>query len=307
MIGKMKRAFLVPSAIVIYGALALSWSCGGDDEPDEGGTTGGGAQGGAAGGGDGGDCDPTPKPYVTKTVDATNTDMIVPNVKVEVVDDETGQPLSPPVTATSNGAGAVTLMVNPCKKFGIKAYAVPGSHTDTYSYHARQEVSGQADALVRMGSENASSLVPISASYPVLDDRAPAAGAVYWRKKGEQYYDVVGCAQIEYEGGEIPTDWELRYFKEALPSSKADWPLMKGTRDRDGRFFVGNAPPGKHTFIAKVGGNKIGEADIMIFPRTTGSTSVAGHPAVLFLAGIYIDAEANETNPTPANCAAMQQ
>ena len=294
MIGKMKRALLIPSAVVLFGALAFA--CG--DEEDGEGDTGGNA-GGTTGGGE---CDPTVlKPYKTKTVDATDTEMSVANVKVEVIDDETGLSLNPPSTFMSNAAGDVTLMVNPCKPFGIKAHAASG-HTDTYSYHARQERSGTAEALVRMGGDNASVLVPMLAIYDVKDDRAPAAGAVYWKTPKMEYYDVVGCAQIEYENGAIPADWELRFFADRLPSSLADWPLEKGTRKGDGRFFVGNAAPGKHTFTAKVNGNVIGTADIVIFPRTTGSTMVSGHPANLFLAGIYIDAPEGATNPTPANC-----
>jgi len=304
MIGKMKRALLVPSAIVIYGALALSWSCGGEDEPDgEPGTPG------MAGGGDAGPCEPGTIMYKAKVVDATTPSTPVPNATVEVLDDETGLPLSPPNTGVSEANGNITLTVDRCKPFAVKARGT-ATYTDTYSYHVRIEASGRDDALFRMGGNTTAVLVPNSAGYPVLPDRSAAAGAVYWKTPAEPLYGVVGCAHIELATGKIPSegaeDWALRYFAENVPSSLAEWPVERGTRKNDGRFFVGNAPPGKHTFVAKVNGTEIGRTDIVIFPRSEASTRVGvppnDAPANLFLAGIYIDAPMGATNPTPADC-----
>jgi hypothetical protein len=306
MIREMKRALVVPSAIVIYGALAFAWSCGGDDEePGEGGAQGGasGMQGGM-GGADGGMCEPGTTMFVGKVVDATTPSTPIPNVTVIVLDDETGLPVTPANMETSGSDGKVTLTVDRCKPFAVKAVGTP-SYTDTYSYHVRLEASGRDDALFRMGGNTTSVLVPASAMYPVMQDRAPAAGAVYWKTAAEPLYDVVGCAHISLANGPIPEDWALRYFAQNVPSSLTEWPLEKGTRKTDGRFFVGNATPGKHTFVAKVNGMEIGRTDIVIFPRSEGSTKVppdTGMPANLFLAGIYIDAPNGATNPTPADC-----
>jgi hypothetical protein len=306
MIGKMKRAFLVPSAVVLYGALALSWSsCGDEEEPDEGGTTGGsatgGTTGGTAGGGDSGVTCTGTIDYKAKVVDATTPSTTIPGVTVEVLDDETGQPVTPANTAVSTSSGDITLTVDKCKPFAVKARG-NADYTDTYSYHVRIDASGRADALFRMGGNNTSAIVPASAGYPVKVDRAPAAGAVYWKTPSDMLYDVVGCAHVELATGPVPMDWELRYFAATIPSSLADWPLEKGTRKGDGRFFVGNAAPGMHTFVAKVNGAEIGRTDIVIFPRSQASTMVSGMPANLFLAGIYIDAPAGAKNPTPADC-----
>ena len=297
---KMKRA-LVPSAIVVFGALALACGGGGDDEkPGTTGTTGGGDAGTP-----GGACDSTKKPYVTKTVDATDTAMNLTGVTVEVVDDETGLPVAGS-TAVSGSDSKVTLMVDPCKKFGIKAHGME-THTDTYSYHVKPENSGKPDQLVRMGSNNTSLLVPMAAIYDVKDDKAPGAGAVYWKTPSMEFYDVVGCAHVEELGGGSLEGQDLRYFADRLPSSLTSWPLSKGTRIGDGKFFIGNMTPGKHTIVAKVDGTEIGRTDLMVFPRSQGSTMVGGHPANLFLAGVYIDAEAGAKNPTPANCADTQK
>jgi hypothetical protein len=286
MIRMMKRA-PVPSLLLIAGALALG--CGGDDGGDDSGGDGGG--------------DECPTMWSGKVVDATTPSTAVGGIKVEVIDDVTGLPLSPPVVVTAGADGSVSVPVpagTGCPKFGIKAHA-NDSYTDTYSYHVRPNSSGQPDALVRMGGNNTSALVPMAAQYDVKDNAAPAAGAVYWKLPNDPVYDVVGCAQIEDMGGDIVAQ-DLRYFKDAIPSSTTDWPLAKGTRKGDGRFFVGNMTPGKHTLVGKVNGTEIGRTDIVIFPRTEAATMVSGHPANLFLAGIYIDAKDGETNPTPADC-----
>lgn len=314
MIRKMKRAFVVPSAIVVFGALAFA--CG-DEKDDAGGDTGGGnasGTGGGTGGDTGGPCSGTIN-YKAKVVDATTPTTGIAGVTVEVLDDETGQPVSPAITGTSGAGGMiggeVTLTVDKCKPFAVKARG-NADYTDTYSYHVRIDASGKPDALFRMGSNNTSALVPTLAGYPVLQDRAPAAGAVYWKKPSESTYGVVGCAHIKLADGagtkDIPEDWALRYFKETVPSGLEQWKLEWGTRDKDGRFFVGNATPGNHTFVALVDGKEIGRTDMVIFPRSTGSTQVMGMPANLYLAGIYIDATDNSaTNPTPAGCADTQK
>ena len=120
----------------------------------------------------------------------------------------------------------------------------------------------------------------------------------------------MGCAFIKLADGtglkDVPEDWALRYFAGNTPSSVTEWPLEKGTRKGDGRFFVGNATPGTTTFVALVDGKEIGRTEMVIFPRSVASTSVGPEgnktPANLFLAGIYIDAPAGAKNPTPANC-----
>jgi hypothetical protein len=310
MIREMKRALVVPSAIVIYGALAFAWSCGGDEEdPDDmGGTQGGSASGnggnGGAMGGDAAACTPGTTMFVAKVVDATTPSTVISGATVIVLDDDTGEPLVPENKGVSGADGKITLTVDKCKPFAVKAVGTP-THTDTYSYHVRLEASGRDDALFRMGSNTTSVLVPASAMYPVEQGRAPAAGAVYWKTDADLLYDVVGCAHVELSTGAIPADWALRYFAGNVPSSITEWPLEKGTRKTDGRFFVGNATPGKHTFVAKVNGTEIGRTDIVIFPRSQGSTKVppdTGMPANLFLAGIYIDAPNGAKNPTPADC-----
>jgi hypothetical protein len=305
MIRKMKRALVVPSAIVVFGALALA--CGGDDEGDGGGEAGGTTGGTGGTGGMGGECTPGIISYKAKVVDATTPATTIAGVTVEVLDDVTGLPVSPPNTAVSEANGDITLMVDKCKTFAVKARG-NASYTDTYSYHVRIEASGQPDALFRMGGNATSVAVPGLAMYPVLQNRAPAAGAVYWKTEAEPLYGVVGCAEIKLADGtgtkKIPDDWDLRFFAANVPSSLAEWPLDKGTRVDDGRFFVGNAEPGKHTFVALVNGTEIGRTDIVIFPRSEASTSVGNPPAPanLFLAGIYIDAPNGTKNPTPDNC-----
>jgi hypothetical protein len=314
MIGKMKRAFLVPSAVVLYGALALSWSCGDEEEPGEGGTTGGsasGTAGGMTGGGDdaGVSCTPGTIDYKAKVVDATTPMTTITGVTVVVLDDKTGQPVVPEIKGVSTAGGNITLTVDKCKPFAVLAKG-NDNYTDTYSYHVRIDASGRDDALFRMGGNTTSVAVPALAVYPVLQDRAPAAGAVYWKTPSDPLYDVVGCAHIKLADGsglkDIPMDWALRYFAGNTPSSLAEWPLEKGTRKGDGRFFVGNAETGTQTFVALVDGVEIGRTEMVIFPRSQGSTSVgmegAKTPANLFLAGIYIDAPAGAKNPTPANC-----
>jgi hypothetical protein len=285
---KMKRALVVPSAMLVFGALALA--CG-EDEPD-----------GNGGGAEGGTCTPGQTVmYKSTVVDATTPTMKLGGVTVEVLDNTTGLPLNPPVTATSGADGSITLPVTSCVDFGVKARASE-THTDTYSYHVTPENSGKPDQLVRMSGTATASLVPTVAVYDVDPAASAAAGAVYWKRPSDALYDVVGCAQIETDTGDVPESWDLRFFAAAIPSSLEEWPLMKGTRKGDGRFFLGNIPAGKHTLIAKVNGNVIGDTEVIVFPRSDASTEVNGVGANLFLAGIYIDAPADATNPTPADC-----
>jgi hypothetical protein len=294
MIRKMKRALVVPSAVMIFGALALA--CGDEKEDPDG--MPGGMEGGCEMG--------KTVQYQSTVVDATTPTTKIAGIKVEVLDDATGQPLNPPVSAMSGADGSITLPVASCVKFGVKAWAKAGSYTDTYSYHITPENSGKPDQLVRMSGEPTASVVPTVAGYTVKADRSAAAGAVYWKLPSDPVYGVVGCAQIETASGDVPDDWDLRFFKDAIPSSLTEWPLVRGTRAEDGRFFMGNIPPGKQTLVAKVNGEEIGRTDLFIFARTEASTMVGGTGANLFLAGIYIDAPAGSTNPTPAGCKEQQ-
>lgn len=300
---KMKRA-LVPSAIIVFGALALA--CGGDgDSGDKPSTPG--AMGGGDGGMPGAPACETGKTiqYRSTVVDATTISTTLAGIKVEVIDDLTGLAVSPPITAMSANDGKIVLPVPSCVKFGIKAWG-GAAHTDTYSYHVTPENTGKSDQYVRMGGDATGVSVPALANYKPDQSAAAAAGAVYWKTPSDDGYDVVGCVDVEDEGKDIAAQ-DLRYFAESLPSSLEQWPLSKGTRKGDGRFFIGNmtaSPTGtKHTLVAKLRGTEIGRADIIAFPRSASSTKLPnGEGANLYLAGIYIDAPAGAKNPTPADC-----
>jgi len=292
---KMKRA-LFPSVLFTVGALALACGGGGGDKETGGGTMGG-TMGGTAGGGDGGGGNVN---WVGQTVDATDPTTIIAGIKVSVLDNVTVAAVSPAIEATSGSDGKFTISVPSDKNFGIKAFAAQ-QHTDTYSFNVKPGEKNADLRLVRMGSESAATLVPASAGYTNDANKAPIAGAVYWKTPSQAEYGVVGCAKIEGEGEDLEME-DLRYFKGALPSSVADRPLANGTNPMNGKFFIGNVNPGPHTIIAKVNGTEIGRTTLPVFARKDASSQVSGVGANLFLSGIYIDAPAGATNPTPAGC-----
>lgn len=250
---------------------------------------------------DTGICLPGTVDFLAMVVDATNPAQTVPGITVEVLEGDNGLPLRPPVTGVSRTDGRVTLTVDRCRPFAVKARG-NDNYIDTFTSQLQPAASGQPDALIRMASNNWTTVIPAVAQYPVMPDRAPVTGAVYWKTPDMPLYDVVGCAQIETPSGTVPDDWALRYFMAALPSSPSDWPLGRGTRKNDGRFFLGNVTPGIHTLVATVNGEQLGKTDVVVFPRSMGGTRVSGSPELLFLAGIYVDAPAGAVNPTPADC-----
>jgi hypothetical protein len=301
MIGKMKRALMVAPATVIVGALSLA--CG--DEKIDAGDAGGSMMTGA------GTCS-----WTGSVVDATQVTMLVgAGIEVTVLDDDTGQPLAPApglvLSSTSDGNSRVTFTV-PCAeddsvRFAVKAKG-GNAHTDTYTYHLRPHEQNASLRLIRMGSETAAVAVPGLAAYTTNEAAAPAAGAVYWKTASMTEYEIVGCAHISDDSGDIVAQ-DLRYFRDALPSNTTEAngrPLAKGTNPQagNGKFFIGNMMPGMHTLRAKLAdGTLLGDPlKMIVFPRSGASSKVNGLGANLFLAGIYIDAPAGAKNPTPAGC-----
>jgi hypothetical protein len=310
MIGKIKRALVVPSAIAIFGALALACGEQKDDDRDAGGgTMGGGTMGGGTIGG--GTCT-----WSASVVDATQVTMLVgAGIEVTVLEDDTGRPMARAeglvLSSISDSSSKVSFTV-PCAeddsvRFAVKAKG-GNAHSDTYTYHLKPHEQNASLRLIRMSSETAAVAVPGLASYTTNEAAAPAAGAVYWKTPSMAEYEIVGCAHITDDNGDIEAQ-DLRYFRDALPSNttaESGRPLSKGTNPQagNGKFFIGNMTPGMHTLRAKLGdGTLLGDPlRIIVFPRSEASSKVNGVGANLFLAGIYIDAPAGATNPTPAGC-----
>jgi hypothetical protein len=215
------------------------------------------------------------------------------------------------LSSISDSSSRVTFTV-PCAeddsvRFAVKAKG-GNTHTDTYTYHLKPHEQNASLRLIRMGSETAAIVVPGLAAYTTNEAAAPAAGAVYWKTPSMAEYEIVGCAHITDDNGDIEAQ-DLRYFRDALPSNTTEEsgrPLLKGTNPQagNGKFFIGNMTPGTHTLRAKLAdGTMLGDPlKIIVFPRSEASSKVNGLGANLFLAGIYIDAPAGATNPTPAGC-----
>jgi hypothetical protein len=242
----------------------------------------------------------TPNAFTGTVVDATDPLIVLAGIKVVVLDDATGLPLSPAIEGTSASDGKVTLDIPAGTTFGIKAFGGAG-HTDTYSFHFTHET---IDKLIRMGSEAATSLVPAIAGYTADEERSAVAGAVYWKTPEMAQYGFIGCATIEGEGVA-----DVRYFAASLPSANSPppdgWPVARGTNPDNGRFFVGNMTPGMRTLTIKLrdaAGTVLGTTSLPVFPRKDSSTKVNGAGANLFLASLNIDAPSGSTNPTPASC-----
>jgi len=312
MILKMINGRRMVSALVALSCLSLGAAGCGEDEKDKpageadaGGGDNGGANAagdGGNGGGGGGTYDASFTLVPITAVDDSNP-VATPH-KIEVLDAVTGAPLSPAIEATSAaGTGKFTLKGLP-KGQAISIYAEGVGDAEeaasTYDTILVNFNPNGGDPLFRISTKGLLGVVPASAGFMVRQDRAAAAGSVYWAPDSGARKGSVGCAKVCINGALPTEDLDVRFIppNQTLPTT-----LDKQSQtSRSGRFYAGNLPKGKHTLAASVDDCKTTLAPPVEFsvPFTRDEAKSEVKAVILQL---FIDLDL-PANPTPASCPA---
>ncbi len=287
----------VMSAFVALSCVALSaGGCGDEDKPDGDGKTDAGD--GDPDGGGGGTYDASLTLVHILDVDATDPILISHKI---VALDATGKPLDPPIEATSEkGTGKFTLKGLPNgTPVSIYAQGVGpvGEADSTYDTIVMNFNRLSGDKLLRISNAGTLASVPASAGFTVRDDRASAAGGIYWAPKGARR-GTVGCAKVCIDGKTPPEDLAPRYV--AANANLPTTPDKQSKTSRAGRFYVGNLTEGAHKIGASLDDCKttLGN-DVEFFVPF--SRAEATSPVKAMLVQLFIDLDV-AANPTPKDC-----
>jgi hypothetical protein len=291
-------------------AALLSSGCGSDDKDEE---PGGGDEDGSDGAGDGADGadgdgsgDETYSVNLTLvSILAVDTSSPIPDPhKVRVLDATTGEPLDPPIEATSErGSGKVKLdgipKGQPISIYveGVGPASTPNSTYDTCLLNFNVDAG---DPLLRISSAGTYTLAANSGGYEAEADRAALSGGLYWAPEGPRQ-GTVGCAQLCVDGSKMPNEEvSQRYIgPSGLPTTLDE----QSETNRSGRFYLGNLTKGKHKMRASLDECEtfIGE-EVEFFVPVTRADAKSDLKAVLLQFGFDI---ALPQNPTPSDCPAM--
>jgi len=296
---------ILPSALLVLGAMSIG--CG-DDDDNKGNLDGGTLLDASMnGGGDGGT---TP----TGTVDyegtlvgilAMNTSApIAASHQVEVLNNDTGAPLNPPITTVS---APVTGKISLKLPAGKNMLLIKGVGTDTYDTVIVNADTKTNDPLIRISNSGTLALAEGSGGFVSKPDRTPVTGSVYHAPGGVRM-GTVGCAKIFLDGKTVnDTESDQRYnAASGLPGkfecTAADvmcTPVQQ--TGSGGRFYIANMTPGRHTIKASIDNGATAIAEASFFIPFTRSQATSTTKSVLVQIGLDVDRPAN---PTPAGCTA---
>lgn len=151
---------------------------------------------------------------------------------------------------------------------------------DSWTYHMKvgdPEWSANEPIPVPVVAGGAARIVEQSAMFVADPNAGPIVGSVF-EGTGPGDRTFVGCVTVQL--ADDPTNETVRYFgAQDLPNTVAT-----ETSTVNGRFYVGNAPPGEHTINVISNGQTIGSETICIEPRTAASTPDGN----VFLTGVYL-------------------
>jgi hypothetical protein len=226
----------------------------------------------------------------------TSAPVAVPHF-IELLDNQTGLPLVPPVTTMSvAGTGAITI-TGPRGEHIMYVHGTgTGSDgtTDTVLLNADVEIR---DPLIRISTAGLGPVAMGTGGFTELPDRAALTGAVYWLV-GKNRMGTIGCAKVYLDGATGPDldQGQLYNDPSGLPV-----PLSKQTQTvRSGVFYFANIKPGTHTLKVSLDDGKsfVGtETKFFIpFPRSQAKSDTK---SVLAQIALYVE---GATNPTPAGC-----
>ncbi len=218
--------------------------------------------------------------------------------QVSFLNNQTGEPLSPPIEIASEATtGKITAQVP------------PGAHI-VWVKGTGDLVSGTFDtALLNVSEANwtdtygvfpnsIATVADLSGQYEARADRAGLTGAVYWTQNGKRA-GTVGCAKLYLDGATAPDlDQSQRYNAAgtALPLPLA----LQDQTARTGVFSFGNITKGTHTLRVSIDdGQTFLGAPVTFYVPITNDEASSDLKRVA--AQLAVDVEATE-NPTPADC-----
>jgi hypothetical protein len=295
---------LIPSALMVLGALAVG--CGDDDDDTNGSVKPDGGtliDASMGGGGDagGGGTGPGPLTALSGTlvpilaVDKS-APIAVPHV-VEILNSATGKPYSPAITGTTTATtGNITIQA-PADPVTIWIKGVMQGDTNTYDTVITNSRRSSGDDLLRISSAGTLSLANQSGGFVNNPDRAALTGSVYWSQSGVRK-GTVGCAKI-YVDGKTTNDTDQDQLYNAASGLPTTYAMQQQTL-RAGRFYIANATVGTHKLKVSLDDGKtfVGPEVTVIVPFGRKDAS-SPTKAVLVQVGIDIEGTAN---PTPAAC-----
>jgi hypothetical protein len=291
-------------AFVALGLVAIACGDDGDDDEDAGGTTAGmGGTGGTTGGSMGGNEEPYVADGTLVPVTASDTSAPLPAVhKIELLNAADGQPLSPPLSTTSeSGTGKWKIEGVPAAaRVAIHVEGAGDAATGTYDtviLNVYKDIPD--DPLTRVSSAGTATIAEGSAGYTAKAEAAALSGAIYI-VQNKMRVGAVGCAKIYVDDKPSPaTEYDQRYIDgNSLPTTLD----KQGQTLRSGRFFFGNLAKGKHTLKWSLdnGATFVGDP-VEVFIGKGRMDASSAFKAILYQVGIdYIPPDGK--NPTPASC-----
>ena len=205
---------------------------------------------------------------------------------VKALDNDSGEPLD--IDATSGANGRITFEGLPAGKVAFLAVGEPEMTIDTYQYNIDSDAQ---DETLWIAAKSTATAVPLLAGFEGDPEMSSVSGAVYWIN-GDGDEEPVGCVTVAFEGEGEASD--IRYFGDNnLPTTVE----MRGdTNPLNGRYFIGNAPPGVQEVSVLIDGTAMGSTTLVLFARKDASD---GEDNVC-ISNIYV--EGADENPTPADC-----
>jgi hypothetical protein len=239
----MRKQFLLAAIFAVFlGSVLLFVACGGGGDDDDDSTSD-----------DDDDVQQGEPGTIQAFVHDFQTKQAVAGALVEALNDETGEPLDPPVTATSPADGSVTLTV-PAEitKIGIKV-SKEGA-TDTIQYHFELGVTGEEFLLISNATKE---LVSLGLGVTIDPALSVTAGGIYWGNPASE--SSVGCAEVSFD----PDDGAaIHYFgPDALPTLARD---PTGTTPADGQGTNPAYDSKGHSISYYVSLNKTPASDITL-------------------------------------------
>jgi len=253
---------------MVFGA-ALYVGCGGGDDDDDTDDDNGG----------------------DRTIEAQVSDFptyeAVGGVLVEVVDNETGEPIGISVTSPPDGQVTVEIPEEYGDLVGIKT--TKDGYMDTYQYNFEVGAKNEDFLIV---SDTTVGLVSALIETELDPNKGHAAGGVYWGDPTDE--NPVGCAEVTTDPA---NEGNVHYMgNDDLPAKDRDIAKPgdpqsgEGTNPKNGHFVSVNMEPGEITISA----NADGKEESTVLPKLFKNS--------ICIVNIYYSKDDYKNNPTGDWC-----
>lgn len=206
---------------------------------------------------------------------------------VEVVDNNTGLPVDPPIKVTSpaNGQVVVTIPEELGDYVGIKTSK--SGHKDTYQYNFKV---GAKDEDFLIVSDTTVNLVAALLETELDPTKGHAAGGVYWGDPTDE--NPIGCAEVttDPEGDVHYMGNDDLPFKVRDITTPGDPQNGEGTNPKNGHFVSVNMAPGSVDITADADGAK----ESVTLPALFADT--------ICIVNVYYSKDKYSSNPTGDWC-----